>query len=333
MALGRDFWPEPVAASNEQHLERLMDRFRGALVGVAIGDALGAPLEGGATRDRASLSGWVDKPPEPLRYTDDTHMTLATARSLVECRGFRVEHMAETFAANYEREPWRGYGAGPPQVFEGLRAGKRWDEVARELFGGSGSFGNGAAMRVAPIGLLHCCNPKRAADVAREAAQITHTHPVGEDGAALQAAAVAELVQSASGNDLDASKLLEHLRQIAVTRRFRDLLDSVASLGDVSQATIVRELGNGVEAHRSVATALHAFLRHRDSFSDAILFALSLGGDADTIASMTGALAGASLGVSAIPAPWVTGVEGREELLALAERLLELAVGSEKDLG
>lgn len=102
-------------------------------------------------------------------------------------------------------------------------------------------------------------------------------------------------------------------------------MDSVQSLGDARGATVVQVLGNGIEAHRSVPTALHAFLRHRDSFADAVLFAFSLGGDADTIASMTGALAGAFLGASAIPETWVNGVEGRDELLDLADQLLSLS--------
>lgn len=308
-------------------IERLADRFRGALLGVAIGDALGAPLEGGSMRDRASLAAWVNDPPHPLRYTDDTHMTLATASSLVACRGFDAEHMAQAMAAQYQREPWRGYGAGPPHVFGEMRHGRRWEDAARELFGGAGSFGNGAAMRVAPIGLLHYQDPKRAAEVARAAAQITHMHPVGQDGAGVVAAAVAEILSLPPDEGLEPRRLVARLRDHSNTRRFRDLLDAVESMGHADEHTVVQVLGNGIEAHRSVATAVYAFLRHHDSFQDAILFALSLGGDVDTIASMTGALAGAAHGVSSIPAPWAERVEGCEELVTLAEQLLDLALG------
>jgi poly(ADP-ribose) glycohydrolase ARH3 len=308
-------------------IERLADRFQGALLGVAIGDALGAPLEGRPMRDRASLATWVSDPPHPLRYTDDTHMTLATASSLVECRGFDAEHMAQAMAAQYERQPWRGYGAGPPHVFREMRHGRRWEDAARELFGGTGSFGNGAAMRVTPIGLLHYREPKRAAEVARAAAQITHGHPVGQDGAGIVAAAVAEIVSLSPDEGLEPRRLLARMRDHTRTRRFRDLLDAAESLGPADEHTVVQVLGNGIEAHRSVATALYAFLRHHHSFQDAILFALSLGGDADTIASMTGALAGAAHGASLIPVVWAERVEGREELLTLAEQLLDLALG------
>lgn len=303
----------------------MSDRFRGALLGVAIGDALGAPLEGRPGRERASLRSWVAEPPEPLRYTDDTHMTLATARSLVVCRGFRGEHMAESLASQYEREPWRGYGPGPPQVFRRLRQGRAWNEAARDLFGGSGSFGNGAAMRVAPIGLAYHRNPELASSIARDAARITHSHPAGKDGAAVQAAAVAEILQPGEG---EPGALLPRIERHARTRWLREPLARMASLAGAPLETVVEVLGNGIEAHRSVPAALHSFLRHRDSFTDAVLYALSLGGDTDTIASMTGALAGASLGESAIPAAWARRVEGRGELLELAGGLLELSAVS-----
>jgi poly(ADP-ribose) glycohydrolase ARH3 len=304
------------------NVERLEDRFRGALLGVAVGDALGALLEGGPMRSASDLASWVHEPPHPLRYTDDTHLTLASARSLVERRGFDAEHMADAIAAQFEREPWRGYGAGPPHVFHEMRHGRRPEEVALELFDGSGSFGNGAAMRIAPIGLAYFASPERAAEIGRDAARITHAHPLGEDGAALQAAAVAELLQAP---DCEPAALLARLQSHVRTRWFRELVDKIGALGEPPAAAVVEILGNGIEAHRSVGTALHAYLRHRNSFADAVLFALSLGGDADTIASMTGALAGAALGASAIPDAWAQRVEGREELLELAAGLLELA--------
>ena len=91
----------------------LRDRFRGALLGEAVGDALGAPFEGMGTVHPAEMER-LEADPGPLSYTDDTHMTLGMAESLVEKRGFDGAHMARTFARNYRQEPWRGYGPGPP---------------------------------------------------------------------------------------------------------------------------------------------------------------------------------------------------------------------------
>jgi len=110
--------------------QQLRDKFRGALLGVAIGDSLGAPFEGMPYISVSSLLALAEEAPGPLRYTDDTHMTLGVADSLVAKQGFDGPHMAETFARNYEEEPWRGYGAGPPQIFQLLRRGIPWNETS-----------------------------------------------------------------------------------------------------------------------------------------------------------------------------------------------------------
>lgn len=102
--------------------ELLQDKFRGALLGVAVGDALGAPFEGQRTVDPVAL-GRLGHAPGHMWYTDDTHMTLGVAESLVERQGFDGAHMAAVFASNFAAEPWRGYGAGPPQIFTLLNQG------------------------------------------------------------------------------------------------------------------------------------------------------------------------------------------------------------------
>ena len=97
-------------------------KFRGALLGVAVGDALGAPFEGSFQIDDVALKRLAHDPGR-MWYTDDTHMTLGVAESLVERRGFDGGHMAAVFARHFAAEPWRGYGAGPPQLFALLQQG------------------------------------------------------------------------------------------------------------------------------------------------------------------------------------------------------------------
>ena len=135
-------------------------------MGAAVGDALGAPFEGAASVSWSTVEK-LEREPGPLRYTDDTHMTLGVARSLVGRRGFDGDHMATLLARNYMEEPWRGYGAGPPQVFHLLSQGVPWDQSGSRLFGGSGSYGNGAAMRVAPVALLGFHDMERVVSLAR----------------------------------------------------------------------------------------------------------------------------------------------------------------------
>ena len=313
---------------------QLGEKFRGALFGVALGDALGAPFEGRpGLGERLSLPD-AEQEPGQLVYTDDTHMTLGVAESLVASQGFDGAHMAETFARNYEEEPWRGYGAGPPQIFQLLRRGIPWNETGRMLFGGTGSYGNGAAMRVAPIALAYYDDTAEMLKAARQSASITHAHKLGIEGAALQALAVALLLREPPGARVSGSALTEVLvahANDAPAAIYVDKLRGVKELlPEASPLEVVSRLGNGIEAYEAVPAALYCFLRRPTSFSEAVRYAISLGGDTDTIASMTGALSGAYLGESAIPSNWLRRLEGSESIGRFADALLELALGGRK---
>jgi len=102
-------------------------------------------------------------------------------------------------------------------------------------------------------------------------------------------------------------------------KRIGDLLSVEAD-----KLTIIKELGNGVEAHNSVPTAIYSFLKNADNFKDSVLYAISLGGDTDTIGAMTGAISGAYHGIEAIPEDWKRDLERREYIENLAERLWEI---------
>lgn len=308
--------------------QRLRDRYRGPLLGTAVGDALGAPFEGWPHVDAASLRKW-EQSCRPLRWTDDTHMTIGVAESLIACSGFDGNDMAARFAANYEREPWRGYGAGPPQIFEALRKGARWDEPATRLFGGAGSFGNGAAMRAAPAGLAAHPDFPKVVELARAQARITHAHELGQQGAALLAGAVSWLLGASSDGWSGMHSLLDDLPTAAPAEVFTGRLRRIATIAPSwTSQEVVAALGNGIEAVEAVPAALYAFLRHPGSFVDAVRCAIALGGDTDTIAAMTGALSGAFLGASAIPTVWLERLEDRFRLMHLADGLLGVAMAS-----
>ena len=290
----------------------LKSRFMGSLLGTAVGDSLGA-------------ARWLKPIGRELSpfYTDDTHMMIGVAESLLAVRGFNKDHMLETLVRNWEREPWRGYGPGPPAIFRAYRAGRDPYEVARTLYPG-GSFGNGAAMRVAPIACLYHDDLDRLREVVYEASSITHAHPLGQEGAFLQACAIA-LALKAKPGELDPldfveqlSGLVEHDVYVGKLMTIRRFLASRPT-----RAQVIRELGNSVEAFNSVPTAIYAFLAH-DQFEAAVRYAVSLGGDSDTIGAMTGAISGAYLGRGAIPAHWLEELEDRSYIEELAVRLWEL---------
>lgn len=304
--------------------EKLRSKFLGCLLGVAVGDALGACLEGRLMSQEREIESLTEKLGQ-LTYTDDTHMTIGVAQSLVESQGFCGEHMAQTFVRNYEAEPWRGYGPGPPRIFQMIRAGEPWDRAASKLYKG-GSFGNGSAMRIAPIGLLYSSNPAKLREVAYKSSIITHSHELGKEGAALEAYAVALATNTEPNQELEPEAFTEELYNFAQNHLYRRKIASIkALLDEKDRAKVVSVLGNGIEALNSVPTAIYSFLRQPKSYKDCVLYAISLGGDTDTIAAMAGAISGAYLGVEAIPPSWRARLENRHYIGLLAEKLWQLA--------
>ncbi len=294
-----------------------ISRFKGCLLGTAIGDSLGAGREGSFDISEVRDIG--------SRYTDDTAMMIGVAESLINCKGFNGDDMAEIFIKNYLREPWRGYGWGPPRIFNMiLKDRKRWDEMLdRELYPG-GSFGNGAAMRVAPIGLFYYDEPEKLREVVHKASIITHSHELAIEGAFLQAYAVS-LAVSESGPELDRYQFLQKLKESTRNREYLKKLQLMEDLlkDKAERIKVIKYLGNGIEALNSVPAAIYSFLVN-DDLEESLVYAVSLGGDADTIGAMTGAIAGAYYGAKNIPPRWKERLENRKCIEELAERLWEV---------
>jgi poly(ADP-ribose) glycohydrolase ARH3 len=313
----------------DAHKVKLKSKFLGCLVGTAIGDALGARREGrGMSRSKDIVS--LAEKLEQLIYTDDTHMTIGIAESLIESKGFDGEHMAQTFIKNYEAEPWRGYGPGPPRIFRMIKSGEAWDSAANRLYRG-GSFGNGSAMRVAPVGLLYSRSLEKIREVAYQSSSITHSHELGKEGAALQACAVALALNTPSDEGIDREAFLSSLQNFIQDQLYKEKVAQIGELlGGQDKAKVVAVLGNSIEAPRSVPTAIYCFLRHTQAYKDTVIYAISLGGDTDTIAAMAGAISGAYLGIEAIPSEWRAKLENGEYIEDLAEKLWQIATCSQK---
>lgn len=304
------------------------DRFGGCLLGLAVGDALGAPYEGLTGADIYFHFGTPDvlvKNPsgDTLYYTDDTEMAIGVAETLTDCGTADEARLVRAFAENYH--PERGYGQGARRVIERMCRGKDWRALAATIFPG-GSFGNGAAMRVAPVGLLFAGDPDAVWREAAASALPTHTHPVGIEGAQVLALAVALLVESET---FDRKAFYRALLARATTEEFRWHLEMAAKL---RPGASVSGLGSTLHAHRSVVTAIACFANTLGDFELAAGLAISLGDDTDTVAAMAGALVGAFGGTAAIPAGLLAKLEdgpakGRTHLAALAARLYERHTG------
>lgn len=301
----------------------LRSRFRGALLGVVVGDAIGAGFEGGpplpAEASEQVADGRIFEVPL-LSYTDDTAMTLALARSLVDRSGFDADDVARAFDDAYRNEPWRGWGRTVPAVLELTESGADRLRAPYLVFDGQGSEGDGAAMRVAPVGLLAYEDLGEVVELARASAEVTHTHLRGVDGAVVQAVAVA-LALRTPPEELDPSAFVAQLSDHAATAELRGGLQTVAELLEVRAVAVVAErVGNGFRAVEAVPAAVHAFLTHSRSLREAVRFAIRLGGDTDTAA-----ITGAHLGEDTIPQRWLQRTEGSDEMRQMADLLLETA--------
>lgn len=309
--------------------EILRDKFKGAILGSFLGDAFGAGFEGmspnGAISRMSTLSETF-----PRTYTDDTDMTLALTESIVESGKVDPEDIANKFSQRCDLT--RGYGIGTIKAVHALRAGAAWHQVSRVVFE-KGSFGNGAAMRVSAVGLFYHHDLEVLQRAAMDQANVTHTHPLGQWGAVMQASSVGLAFLQDPRKPLKKEEILIELREIlwpgpVEYQKALNEMENIFTLGKKIEAKeIVRRLGNGIEAHRSVPSASYLALTYSPDFQDAIRAAISLGGDTDTIAGMVGAIVGAHVGERGLPEEWVEQLEegrrGRSFARELAGRLFE----------
>jgi poly(ADP-ribose) glycohydrolase ARH3 len=303
-----------------EHDERLRDRFRGCLLGKAIGDALGGKFEAqsaDAIRSRfPTCASLIAYPNDELWYTDDTQMAIGVAESLAAHGEIDEANLCKAFVANYVSS--RGYGRGARAVLEAMEEGRDYKAVAERYFPG-GSYGNGAAMRVAPVGLVFRHDDIRLLKQARLSALPTHLHPLGIEGAQLQALAIGAATRM---ERFDRRTFFEAITAACTSAEFRGKVERASQLTSASE---LAALGNGIEALESVVTSIASFALEPESFESAISNVIFLGGDTDTLAAMTGAISGAYLGLERLPQRLVKLVEtspkGRLYMLDLADEL------------
>lgn len=295
------------------------DRFEGCMLGLALGDALGAPLEGGPIeRFVWRIIGRTNE--AGMRWTDDTQMSLDLAEGLVAKGTVDADDLARRFAGSYR---WsRGYGPGAAKLLKRVARGEDWRDANRSVFP-DGSFGNGGAMRAPIVGLFYAARPDELADAARDSARVTHAHVLGLEGAVALASATAKALVSKAP--------LEILRAGAAfceSAPFRQRFEIAHGWLDSRHAPPAKEvrerLGNGIAAPESCVTAVYIASRFLGaSFDEVQAFVASCGGDVDTIGAMAGAVWGTANGASSLPSGRLDELEQRDRLRAVARALHE----------
>lgn len=292
-------------ARTDSQVEPLTDRLARAylsLEGLSVGDAFGETF----LRAPGAVQFLVPRQtlPPPWPWTDDTQMALSMVEVLAEHGTIDQTALAQRFAERYE--PHRGYGAGAHRLLQEIRGGQPWAQVSRSLFGGQGSFGNGSAMRVAPLGAYFAHEPDRILEEAARSAEVTHAHPEGIAGAAAVALAAA-LVWQSRGHALDPGSFLDEIVERLPASATRDGIARARALDPSTGAFEAgRVLGNGsrVSASDTVPLCLWIIAHRADSYPDALWAVASALGDIDTTCAIVGGVLALRAGLDGIPRPW-----------------------------
>ena len=297
----------------------LQDRYRGVLLGLACGDALGGPVEFDSREDIAARypeglrdfvgGGWLSLFPGEI--TDDTQMTMAIARSLAEKGDVDMDDIGARFVAWAGSKP-KDIGLTTRAAIDALQRGIDWREAGTHVSGyaSGNAAGNGAVMRCAPVALRFRGQKERLIVASRDTARITHADR------RCQSAAVA------------VNEMIVHLLDGGA---IADLTDVV--LPDIIEPEVVAALERVADMPKErvrsggfVIDTMQAALwsvKQTDSLEDAVVLAVSLGADTDTTGAVAGALAGAAYGASTIPSRWLDLLQYRDELTSLSDQLLE----------
>lgn len=281
-------------------MDQYLNRFKAALVGHAVSDALGATTEFmtpedikkdiGIHRDITG-GGWLSL--EPGEVTDDTEMTLCVARSLVECRGYNLKDIADKFV------DW--YNSDPIDIGKTCRAG-----INRHIRTGNleaeyddHGAGNGGAMRELPLILLYSHDREFMLNAVVSQSRLTHNHKESDEGCCCYADLVAAALSGASKDEL--RRILANYPLFA-TERYEG-----------------KSGGYIVDTLRAV---FHYFFS-TDSLEKCVVGVVNQGQDSDTCGALAGGLAGAFYKMEAIPARWLDALDRdvHNELVQLAEQL------------
>lgn len=286
-------------------------RARMVLDGLSVGDAFGelSSYRSDQVRRRVEMGVIAG----PWWWTDDTAMALGIMECLEREGCIREERLASIFARDFRRDPDRGYGNMAARILQRIGEGDPWEVASKAAFKG-GSMGNGAAMRVAPLGAWFADDLDRVVDEATKSARVTHWHPEGIAGAIAVAVATACAWQTRDSDIAEARKVIaSEVLERTPEGDTRDGIAVAVTLEPLLSPDVVgRRLGNGslVTSPDTVPYVIWSALRSLDDFQEAIIATIEGGGDCDTNAAMVGGIVTARLGTSAIPADWLEAREG-----------------------
>ncbi|ANW21814.1 ADP-ribosylglycohydrolase family protein [Streptomyces clavuligerus] len=302
--------PDTTSASGDaRRFARALDSLRGLSVGDALGSQFFVPAHHPLLKRR-------ELPPGIWQWTDDTEMACSVLAVLADHGRIDQDALARSFAERHDFD--RGYGPAVNRMLRLIREGGDWRELAAALFNGQGSWGNGSAMRIAPLGAWYADDPEQATHQAEISSYTTHQHREAVVGAMAVAAAAAIAADPSGtprpGELLDGVIALVPRSAVgAGLRRARDMLD----YDDATTVAAVLGSGRRTSAHDTVPFALWSAARSLDDFARAFWTTAQVGGDVDTTCAIAcGVVAAGAAGRP--PADWLGSAEELPEWLPRA---------------
>ncbi|MDO6588144.1 ADP-ribosylglycohydrolase family protein [Salipiger sp. 1_MG-2023] len=307
-------WEEVPATTSEA----VRDRAVGALLGLAVGDAVGTTLEFTIRDSQGPLTDMVGGGPfhlKPGQWTDDTAMALALADSLAQSSALDEADLMRRFVDWHERGTYSCTGRCFDIGITTRHALARWTRSGDPMAGSTDpmSAGNGSLMRLAPVAIAHLNDRARLRDVAARQSRTTHAAPEAVDACVAYAECLADAIEGRPRSDVLRNR----------SEGYAGAIDGIMA-GSWRGKPRTKIRASGYVAH-SLEASLWSVARS-GSFREAVLIAANLGEDADTTGAITGQLAGALGGAGAIPPDWLAKLAWRDRLVAAAEALLSKTV-------
>ncbi len=278
-----------------------LENARVSLEGLSVGDAFGETffftdgVHDAIAARKISSAPWF--------WTDDTAMAVSIFESLREDQHIDTNKLIAKFAEQFINDPQRGYGPGMYRTLRAIHRGEPWEKVTIESFSGMGSWGNGAAMRVAPLGAYFADDLEKVISEATLSARVTHAHPEGIAGAIAVAIAAALATRQELSGMAFLEKVIEYTPESEVRSK---LLQATKFTEHTPIETAIQQLGVGWEitAQDTVPYCIWCATKHLENFVEAMWYTVSGLGDRDTTCAIVGGIVAARVGWDNIPIPW-----------------------------
>jgi ADP-ribosylglycohydrolase len=272
-----------------------------SLIGLAVGDAFGSRIL--LPGDHPAVVG-REVPAPPWSWSDDTEMACSIYLILSRYGQIDQDALAASFAEHFEVD--RGYGSGVERMLLRYRKGESWRDVAPSVFG-MGSWGNGGAMRVAPLGAWFGADLDTVVDQAVKSAVVTHAHPEGVAGAVAVAVAAAIAATQPSIGPVEMLNAVAARAPHSEVQRLIQVASGIPAGGPIRD--VAAALGNGREVSAADTVPLALWIAAHYSYVDALWTIAQVAEDVDTVCAITGGIIAARVGSAVIPPEWRSACE------------------------